>query len=250
MQTKRKTGVIAIIDALGTKTNSLESAEAYLAELDKIKSGISVSMKVMIDAQEQEHLKDTLKDLKVRFFGDLALLSLEIKAPEHETACLNAIAVVLSFAVIDGMESGILFRGAVAVGDYLESADAVLGPAVIDVANWYEKLDQVGVISTPKTALTIERIIASLPNDEKTDLVECVWYRHDFPLKEGCVDGYQLNWVEFGFVEHEGHWKTKYLKLLERFDQPLGTERKYSNTIKFIEEIIRNKKNKANKKMQ
>ncbi len=59
---------------------------------------------------------------------------------------------------------GVLLRGAVSVGEYVRSDNSILGPAVKEVADWYEKSEWMGVVATPSCENVINKLEKCLEN--------------------------------------------------------------------------------------
>ena len=72
-----------------------------------------------------------------------------------------------------------------------------MGQAVTDAAAWYDKADWIGVHTTPRTNLVINRY---LEHEEKSK--ENVMLDYDVPLKNGSVLYTKaVNWPKVFFVE-------------------------------------------------
>src|SRR5258708_6100289 len=82
---KTKYGFITLLDALGTKTNSIESSKQYLKTVGEIEENIRLSHKAAFDpkSEKRERLK-VVDALSIRFFGDTLLLAHEIQARNLE----------------------------------------------------------------------------------------------------------------------------------------------------------------------
>jgi hypothetical protein len=80
---KAKHGFVVLIDALGTKTDSIESSERYLRAVGKIEEDIKIWHKVACRRKKKKEAK-LFKNFEIRFFGDTLLLTYEIKNKSHE----------------------------------------------------------------------------------------------------------------------------------------------------------------------
>ena len=87
----------------------------------------------------------------------------------------------------------LLFRGAWAWGDfYLVSPDTntVLGPAVRDVARWYDSADWIGIHATPRTSILVQALI-----DRGKATIDFVLLDYNVPMKDGTeVTLKAVNW--------------------------------------------------------
>jgi hypothetical protein len=133
--------------------------------------------------------------------------------------------------VFHAFERGILFRGSFAIGTYLEDAETntVMGDAVADAAAWYDRAAWLGVASTPRTNTALECYAPKVLND-----VEFI-HMYPVPLTDGStIDLYVVSWPGM-FHEEETLKKKKtdswswFIKLLNNFPVPAGTEAKFAN---------------------
>ena len=84
--------------------------------------------------------------------SDTIVITIECEEP-HALLLMGQIAVALfhHFA-----HKRIFLRGALSFGQYYQEGPIFLGPAIDDVANWYEKADWIGVITTPRTNYIVD----------------------------------------------------------------------------------------------
>src|ERR1700720_3852036 len=134
-------GVVAILDALGAGSYTKDQADLFLKSrdlvLDATKSVVATSLKQF----ERRRLK--------RFaFNDTVIIAYLLDdltpqaIPDFEIAC----HLLRTFQML-ALGSGILFRGALAVGDLYrisEPENTIMGPAVSDAASWYAAADWIG----------------------------------------------------------------------------------------------------------
>src|SRR5690606_14254177 len=78
---------------------------------------------------------------------------------ESAYAQLSGMALLLKRIILNGIENEVLIRGALSYGEYIEDISehsvTVIGPAVADVAAWYEEAQWAGAIATPKAGLLV-----------------------------------------------------------------------------------------------
>lgn len=183
-----KYGCVTLLDALGTCTASTEQTRAYLTALADIKEVIS-RFEVGDDGAQAgrvvpEHPGD---DFRIRFFGDSILITLPFDRERLNWVPIARMVSGVGAVVATALSRRILFRGALAIGEYIESEDAVLGPAVLDAAHWYEMADMFGVIATPSAMFPIRRLLAD-PMAVATwpaGAVEAMGVPYAVPLKTG-----------------------------------------------------------------
>jgi hypothetical protein len=235
---KSKYGFVVLLDALGTKTDSIESSKRYLSVISEIESDIKSAHAVTIKGNEKGD-PNIFNELSIRFFGDTLLVSYEIKDKSREIDYFDGLSFILSGFICTALKLGLLFRGSIALGDYLEEGNIVLGPAVFDAAVWYEKLEMIGVIATPKTTLSLKSIF--LNRDNSLD----VWLDGVFvkpPLKNNVeTELFIFNWPIHLSYDENGHEKTEsyFYQLIRNFSIPLGTESKFQNTENFFQSIYK-----------
>lgn len=134
--------------------------------------------------------------------------------------------------VSKSIDLGIPIRGATSYGSFTISDNIMAGPAVDEVAAWYELANWIGVLFTPSAKLKVTQDYFTLENGR---LVE-----YSVPIKSyGYYNTYCPNWVM--------SWKANNRKreeLIDRFleSTPIlpDTYIKYDNTIKFFDEFYDN----------
>jgi hypothetical protein len=139
-----------------------------------------------------------------------------------------------------GLSRGILFRGAFAIGDYIESENAVLGPAVIDAAQWFEMPDMFSVIATPNAMFAIERVLALETSDDEWPVGarESMGVAYDVPLKSGkVVRTNAVDWTFSAKVRSKNAWhsiETWFFTALKDNLVSPDVEAKYRNSLEFL----------------
>jgi hypothetical protein len=130
-------------------------------------------------------------DFGIRFFADSILITLPFEPQQLNWVPIARIFSGVSAIVATGLSRGILFRGAIAIGDYIETDHAVLGPAVLDSAEWFEMPDMFGVIATPSALFSIQRVIGERAGQEEgkpewpVGAQESMGIPYNVPLKNG-----------------------------------------------------------------
>jgi len=236
---ERKFGILALMDALGARTMNIEKSEKYLKGIASLEFAIQTTYHIT-QGEESDPSLLPVKELKPRFFGDSILMTYQVQNPELLTKFLDKVIFTLNCFVPDAMELGILFRGALSIGYYLEEQDVALGPAVTDAANWYEKADFIGIILTPSAS---HHIKAGCAKERGPDALDCFLagplVSYDVPLSDGkTLETYALNWPHITSAVHGKMGKQPLLPWfydqVKKFSIPLGTETKYANTEAFI----------------
>lgn len=186
---QKRFGCVAVVDALGTRTASVVEAERYLEGLADIKTVMS-KLELSDDHGRSSGRIVTAfpgDEFRIRFFADSILITLSFDR-EH----LNWVPIARMFSgvaavVATGLMRGFLFRGAISIGEYLESDDAVLGPAVLDAAQWYDLPDMVGVMAAPGAMFFIRSLLADESAKESwpTGAAQGMGVSYTVPLKNG-----------------------------------------------------------------
>jgi hypothetical protein len=138
---------------------------------------------------------------------------------------------------------GLFLRGTVGYGQFEQSKNTFLGPAIDDVAEWYEKADWIGVAATPRTSYWIDRFGVWDLSYEGFHVQQFV--RYPVPGKGGLTFALQCyNWpsiLQASFNQLPMDAKTSEAKaMMEKLfseQAPFGDSvlRKYENTIRFVE---------------
>jgi hypothetical protein len=236
MSIDSKFGFIALLDALGTRTATIDNSKRYLSAVESLKDSIKETTHITVQDVKEEDLRLSFADLKPRFFGDSILLSYEVNNREKFDEYLHRIVFVLSAFIPLALSHGIPVRGALAIGEYIEKSDVVLGPAVYDAANWYEQQDMISVMTTPKAANYIQGILYNSKIDLMRQMEAYGLILYDIPIKNGKISSYVVDWREMMSV-HFDEGKdalSSYYGALNDFEMPFGTESKYMNTEKLL----------------
>ncbi len=251
---QRLEGVVAIVDALGTSAASnSDAAVDFLERRDRL------------FGQTQEMFRDTSSDMirelaAKRFPASdeelLGLLSPEILTigdtfvlhwpyPTYKPVAHMASIYWLGFLIAFSIPFGIKLRGAIASGTYVrEEGKTLIGPAVSQAAGWYEKHDMIGVVVEPNFGM-----LFSIEAQRKTGLPLAsppILIDYDVPIKpSGTLRMWTVGWPTFHHVacrpqvlEGTGSLSKREVFLKGLFQHggiPLGTERKYAETVRFFD---------------
>ena len=156
---------------------------------------------------------------------------------------------ILGFIVGDtinyAMDEGMLFRGAISIGDMYSSKDMLIGPAIDDAVEWYDMADWAGVHLTPKASYAVDSLLF-----ENYDMrrIEGMLYKYEIPLKNGeFLHSYAVNWPYSYFLDNslEPNDENKailiklVLDLFQNSSISIKDEPKYHNTLTFLNQIIK-----------
>lgn len=93
--------------------------------------------------------------------------------------------------LINGIFKGIYLKAVVSIGQFFESQTSIIGPAVDGAADWYEKIEWIGVSSAPSAHFTLEKL-----SEVKQDISK--WYvRCQVSMKAGITTEvvWAVNWT-------------------------------------------------------
>jgi hypothetical protein len=242
-----KTGVVLLVDALGVKSFSLKGSLVFLKHWDNLLDQLK-DLSAHISSFGDMSIKTRMP--KVRIFGDTILCTWDLSSRESDLAGTFHMATYLAGNMIKiGIESNVLLRGAMAVGEYtfLERSEghSLVGPAIDDAASWYEKANWFGIIATPNCGFRIPGFYEDLEKirsgnetftsgledySEEQGLItsECSFIEYDVPLKSGETAKLQtIAWPKLVNHAKPIQWLDSCFSKLKI---PKGTEEKYFNT--------------------
>jgi len=256
---KNKQGIIVMLDALGTKNMAINEALNFLKIRDKI---ITVSPdKILLMLMGKLNLLEEKELIIPRLitFGDTMILIWE------SSTSIELIYGLIGQRLMNLMkvafQSGILLRGAISYGDFIDDGkNTILGPAINDVVSWYEMANWMGIICTPQYGFMVAKIRETssretsskdlaipripMPNIPKQFCSLC-YINYNVPLRDGrtlplwCIS-WPLLYID---SKNENGRCSKYLFLndLNKYLVPLGSEDKYFETINFFDWFNENK---------
>jgi hypothetical protein len=210
----------------------------YLKAIDAIKDQIKGAHSgVTMDIKDVD--PKIFDNLSIRFFGDTILITYQIKNRAHECKYYDQIVLILNHLICAAFGKGLLFRGSLALGEYVDKGNVVLGPAVFDAATWYDKLDMIGVVATPQTSSAIKSMLRNEhKNIEWTNVtvwMHAVLETHSSKTSKP-IELFTFNWpVSSGFIKDEKETSEQWFyRNLRQFPVPPDTESKFQNTERFF----------------
>ena len=169
--------------------------------------------------------------------SDTIVVTLECEKP-HALLLLGQISIALTHHFAN---QNIFLRGAISFGQYYQEGAVFLGPAIDDVANWYEKADWIGVIATPRTNYILDGFSHTHIGVDKLAIPQ--FLKYNVPLKNGSpLHMNAFNWPII-YQEMRGPSKKpveQHFRMLfaqqDNFDERVMT--KYENTLAFIRHSV------------
>jgi hypothetical protein len=270
---EKKIGSIALLDILGFKGLwNREGPEQLINSVIEIQEYCKKWIKAFnMDSRWTDRgIKYT-----VQFFSDTLIITVEEKKTTkddsisnfYEGCSIEEIAYITGVIFNGALSLNMLLRGAISYGEYYKDDNnrIIMGLAVDEVGDWYNKAEWAGIHLTPSAYFKLKAINAD-NNKGKIDnnstriyktINNHIFIMYSVPINEikaniFKIDTYAINWVSI--AEGFGMGKSKkdlYLNakkierdVLNRFSkQPLGiigvnVERKYKNTLKFVETVL------------
>jgi len=225
---QKTNGIVAILDALGAGNYGDKEIELFINARRKL---------LLLLENKALALNINATNLGAFTFNDTILVTLDT----GETPKLSDLKVffrMMRHFFVESLTESVLFRGSVAIGDFYvnKQTSTVMGRAVTEAAEWHNKADWIGMHTTPRTTMLIQHGLKTGKPSEQFVL------EYDVPIKEGpSLRSYVPNWPKGFLVDGitpcgPGDLpRQKLLDLLNRHRMPLGTERKYFDTLDFFD---------------
>jgi hypothetical protein len=227
-----KYGIIVMLDALGASSFDIDQAIEFIKKRDDLLNSLGDVLRSfygqVTDAPQSS----------IATFGDTIVISWPT-GRENVMRMLPCVAEWLRPAIQWGIAHGILLRGCMSVGEYIEDGATVLGPAIADAAKWYEAADWFGVILSPSCQM---RLISLIESAKLDPFMKCItfeqWFiQYPVPFKDGIKNFWVISWPYNLWATDDGKTITP-LGVLSTclWDSPIprGTESKYENTMAFF----------------
>ena len=224
---KENYGIVVLMDALGMQNATIPESMHFINFLKDEAEGVSLFLSGSTESSELREHFEKIKPI-VRTFGDTFLITWSIPSESNIKTYLEAISFTVAVIICNGIDKGILVRGALSIGQYLESDTTIIGPVITDAASWHEQADWFGCITTPNCTQHVNSL--SLEGETFDSLIEYkVPLKSKKQIKLWCVD---WPFIMKGVKEVDPlKW---YYKSISKLPIPLGVENKYINTEVFI----------------
>jgi hypothetical protein len=178
---------------------------------------------------------------KVTILSDTIVIVIKSEEPH----CLLLLANLVYGLFAHFFESNLFLRGAVTWGKYSQSksGSSFIGPAIDDVASWYEESNWIGAVLTPKTNYLMDlfpNFTMGVNGYQVTPYI-----KYNVPSSSGNANHlYSVNWPAYleasykNLPTNKNDIKTKkfmYNLFSKQSDINKYVLEKYENTIQFIE---------------
>jgi len=231
----KQNGIVAILDALGAASYSDDEIQRFIES----RANVLALLEEKIDGVLGNINRS---QIDVFTFNDTILVVFKTDSPP-QLKQIEAFFYILRKFLVDSLCHKILFRGSVAIGTfYVDSeTNTVMGTAVTDAAGWYDRSDWIGIIATPKATITIQRWL-----EKESTTKEHLMLDYKVPLKGGeTIYVKAINWPKVFFLKSitpckkDEEPKEKFLAILSDHTVPVGTEKKFFNTITFFDHVVK-----------
>jgi hypothetical protein len=233
-----KTGIVCVLDALGTKgVWSIDDPETYLNKLRAVH-------KTLIDLKDHGLKSGYPYILDYITFSDTIIITFHWDGVETEAM------IPYIVRMIDGLYSSclaedLLMRGAMSYGRFIKEENIIIGPAIDDAASWHDKAQLVGCVLTPNTTLLYDSGIDYVERNPHTDYdyrQHAIKYKT--PFKGGVAyDLYNVNWPlsTYKALNPLGAPSplTRIKARLGKYPIPADAFNKHENTIDFFNYSVR-----------
>jgi len=219
-----------------------DECQELLAKLNQLKSKFN------------EKKEGALGILSFKFilFGDTVIIYVPIDLEfENALSILTLACVQISEIFEWGFKNKILFRGTIAIGDYLADDDFILGPAMFDANNWCEVADWFGIIFTPKSRLWIESMMERLEKSDIGDFnkqldFEPIFVEYDVPLSKPINNVKTKNFLTYNWsrslfvsaLKRNETYLQKFLDLVYEMPMSKDSETKITHGVKYFKDMM------------
>jgi len=213
----KQEGLVLLLDALGTKGIWRDKDPSLV--LDNWEQVVD-TLVIDVEASKKRGI-----DFRYNAFSDTLIITMTGKTKEE---LLNEASVIVSALVSFCICFGVYFRGCISIGNFYRSERMILGPAIDEAAQYYEKANWVGVFVTPSS-------YSILKKQEEVKKSPNLFIKYDVPFHNGSYKTWAIS-----LVENIAKVKLKQTRLidlihdkLENSSDPSSSE-KWKNTLDFL----------------
>lgn len=210
-------GIVTFLDVLGWK-GLWQSNRKAVDQLKKlVEEAKSKASKIVSEYNKRENAKNVLhKDIKIKVvsISDTIVFLTGTESIEAMQFHAQLCAWIIEYA----LRKGFPLRGAISYGEFNESMNIMLGPAIDEAAAWHESTDWIGVILTPSAQMYIR---------DKQNIAYVTDYKH-IPFKKGIKTLHKC--IDWDFENKE----ILYNIFLDKGPHMPEAAPKYLNTLEFL----------------
>lgn len=211
-------GIVTFLDVLGWKgmwQNNIDAIEKLKLVVKETRD--KAEKLVELYNQKGNATNVRYKDIDVKVVSISDTIVLLTKIGNNDSIRLHA--QLCSWVLKTALSEGFPLRGAISYGEFTESENIMLGPAIDEAAAWHESTDWIGVILTPSAQMYLRNEKVKYIIDNYSEIP---FKKHTNALHR-CVD--------WSFSDEE----SLYDIFLEKGPHMPEVAPKYLNTIKFLE---------------
>jgi len=123
--------------------------------------------------------KNTRIKFAVKSFSDTIIITAKENSIEK---VLTELGSSMSLILMTGLSYGLFLRGCISIGDFIESENMIIGPAVDEAAKYYELFNWIGVSATPSAYSVLHRL-----SEQGIQQIDQFFIKYDIPTKNGIV---------------------------------------------------------------
>ena len=271
MQYILKRGYVLMLDILGFR--EAVSKRSYYDDEDNF-FNIWKSINESITQTKDKLLNDTSEIFDIDFlcFSDTIIICISLASDlittyEDKYLIAYLAEIINSFFQFQMIENKIFFRGAISYGEYSFSAEQniVMGDAIDEASEWYDKVDWIGIILTPSAEYAVEmylnidykyirykgikkeiqeeieeEIEEGIKNEQKT-IKNSFHKYYKIPFKPGIpnICHYAYSWFDLSpdINKRREEWVV-ILYLFSNQKQSIKYSNKYSNTLDYVHYLL------------
>lgn len=147
-------GIVTFLDVLGWKGLWQSNKEAVSQLKLLVRKTKKQANEIISEYNKRENAKNVLhKDIKIKVvsISDTIVFLTGTESIEAIQFHAQLCAWIIEYA----LSKGFPLRGAISYGEFSESMNIMLGPAIDEAAAWHESTDWIGVILTPSAQMYI-----------------------------------------------------------------------------------------------
>lgn len=213
------TGAITLIDILGWKgiwQKNLRAAEVLNQIIDDAKTAVT--------QKPDEDFNEIFQDLSIEIISISDTIAIGSIGTPLKT--LQAHAFIINSIIITCLSQSLFIRGATSYGGFSIKNNIIIGPAVDEVAAWYDTANWIGVFQTPSAFYRI-----NLSEYEYPELL----IEYDVMLKHlGKFKTYCNNWTRWFLKVKKKNEEDLLKEFLKSMPILPDVAMKYANTLDFF----------------
>lgn len=235
---KEKYGIVALLDALGTKNLSIAESINFISNVSKLIKSLETHKRSI----KKEFIAfDIKEEPEILTFGDTIIFTWNLEGIKNPERFLPAAAEWIRPSILSGITNGLLLRGALSIGHYIRTENIVLGPAISDAASWYEEADWIGIIATPYCGNHINALEEQFKhNTSGRSILRNSFCQYQVPLKNGKQkDLWVVSWPSQLLLKPNDSIPSfspfaLFYNLIKEYPIPKGIESKFKHTEDFF----------------